>query len=361
MLCSFFPLSKWPKQNCLKKISTTLCIVVLLFSCKGKKQVDGNATVFTKFPSEINIAFDTVFTFKQGFILGLYLRDSNLILSTANGGRDHFFYEFNLPQKKRLATYVKGGRKAGQALSGYTFGLYQDTLLWMHDVQINKLVSVSLNDTSRKHDFRLSDAYNSIQLMGSSRILAHGLLNRNSPYRMQIVDLKTNAVVSEFAKMEDPPAGIPLDTWINAHVGFVFLNREQDKAVLACRYTDQVEVFDLATKKNTVTMGPENYEPSFDVVKGRSAIGRTPDTRFAFLGGVTGSKYFYLLYSGDKISSENKSVSKYIYVYNWKGMPVKKLNLDRYVSAFAVSNDEKTIYAYDLKKGTVLVSKTNLQ
>ncbi|MBW6481034.1 MAG: TolB-like 6-bladed beta-propeller domain-containing protein, partial [Bacteroidales bacterium] len=48
-----------------------------------------------------------------------------------------------------------------------------------------------------------------------------------------------------------------------------------------------------------------------------------------------------------------------IYVYDWNGNPIRKLNFDRQIEGIAVSKDDKTLYAYDVNSGFLIKSDIN--
>jgi hypothetical protein len=338
------------------------CFLFAAACSDNKPGTVGNLTVFNQFPVTQNITFENAFAFDKGVGFGLFVSDSSIFISNIDGVKDYFFYQYDLKTKKMLGKYLNGGRSKGQAMSAYTFGLYKKRTVWAHDIPMNKVVTVPVKDSGKTasqqiHDYTFPDIYISVQLMDSSKLLTHGLRNRESPYKFQIVDCVTGKTVSEFGPVEGIPENVPVNIWKNAYAGFIFLKPEEDKFVLACRYADQIEIFDLPSKKNKIIKGPENYEAVFTSLPGKNDIQRTDKTRFAFIGGSATSKHIYLLYSGENHRTAKVNSAKFIYVYDWNGIPVRKISLDRYVSCFTVSEDEQTIYAFDPNTSFVLISK----
>ena len=80
-----------------------------------------------------------------------------------------------------------------------------------------------------------------------------------------------------------------------------------------------------------------------------SGMGKTEDTRKAFVNSYATENAIYLLYSGNKRTEENWAYGSEIFVYSWDGTPLKRYLLDRPVYTFAVDETKKVIYSYSLK------------
>src|SRR5690606_2836991 len=91
----------------------------------------------------------------------------------------------------------------------------------------------------------------------------------------------------------------------------------------------------------------------------RSVMERTEKTRFAFVTGSVTNKYIYLLYSGKLNLVVNPNFGRIIYVYDWDGNPIKEIVLDRDIMSLTVSEDDKTLYAYDPNTGFIMESNIN--
>jgi hypothetical protein len=65
-------------------------------------------------------------------------------------------------------------------------------------------------------------------------------------------------------------------------------------------------------------------------------------------------KFIYLLYSGKPRLESNTAT--YIYVYDWNGNPIEKINCKKEISAFVVSADDKDIYVFEPSSQSVLQS-----
>ncbi|MDP1762544.1 MAG: BF3164 family lipoprotein [Sediminibacterium sp.] len=334
-------------------------------NCDNIKQSTNKDTiVFQKFPKVSELSFQDFLKFDQGTPYKLYLMDSSLIVCNWQIRLvDYYFYQYSLKNRNLTGRYIAGGRGPGQALNAFSSGLYKKNTIWLHDISLNKVLTTSLkknadgSDSLVFHDYQLprrSGFYYSVQLMDSSKLLAGGA--EHTPYKIQVLDLPSGKEIAEFGSFGNVPPGIPFYAWKGAYQSLLFLKPTEEKAVQACRYADQIEIFDLHTKKSKLVKGPEKYEPEFGIMKtnvGADVMYRNDKTRFAFVNGMVTNRYIYLLYSGVR-EREYKMQSKCIYVYDWKGNPITKFNIDRYITGFTVSDDDTVIYAFDRNTGYII-------
>lgn len=343
-------------------IKITLLLLSFFTACNAKQlSIDKDTIVFSKFPKENKLIFQN-FRRVEGKPFKFHLLDTTLIVGNDS---TYLFYQYSLKNKSLIANFISFGRGKGAVLAPMSTGIYKNRL-WVHDISLKKIVELNLSKIeggtilSAIKEYNVPKFYYSIQLLDSLKGLGSGSMD--SKYKLQEIDLKSGNEITEFGNFNNVPNNIPFYSWKHAYESFLYVKPTGNKALLACRYADQVEVFDLVTKKSIIIKGPENYEVEFKPYKanGRDIMIRTDKTRFAFLNGMATGKYVYLLYSGNKEDSKYPFYGKYIYVYDWNGKPIAKLISPHYLSAFAVSVDDATIYAYDIETGYIVRSKLNL-
>ncbi|MDB9755414.1 hypothetical protein OAB20_03895 [Winogradskyella sp.] len=112
------------------------------------------------------------------------------------------------------------------------------------------------DDKSNETDFfgnAISTFYYAIQPLNDDTFLATG--DYDSDYRASIIDLKTNNPIKKI----DPYPKDMSRGYKMAYESFLYLNPKKDKAVLAGRFTDRVQIIDLNTEKSIVLSGPVNF------------------------------------------------------------------------------------------------------
>jgi sugar lactone lactonase YvrE len=198
--------------------------------------------------------------------------------------------------------------------------------------------------------------------MNNNKVLLSGFPS-NTDEMLKIVDITTNNVLSKIGRIDIQNTSLPNNTWRAAYEGFLYLQPSENKAIIACRYTDEVCLFDLKTGQQKSIGGPEHFSPAFKPLKEKAmddySIARTGETRFAFICGAVTERYIYLLYSGKKEKEDNSRFGKDVFIYDWEGMPAKHFLLDRYASGIAISPDDKDLYIADSETGDILKSSTS--
>ncbi|GAA3561006.1 BF3164 family lipoprotein [Snuella lapsa] len=356
---------KYYKQI-VKNLLIVAVLFLLTFNCKNKSSslIQENVTVFGKFPNEEKVLFQEVYEFKEGVAAILHSVDSTLIIhnNTKNG---YFFYNYSLSDHKLSKGYLKRGRGPQEAIGARVSGISND-MLWLYDITLKKILTLtnlkaSIEDFSPSfNEYPVKDSYYMIAFCDSLNYLSVG--SRNSNYKVQELNSKTNNVTNEFGIFKNIPSNMPFDAYKDAHQSFIFVKPSGDKAVLAYRFTDMVEIFNLKDYSNKIVKGVENFNIEFDPLKvGKDfyLMGRNKETRMAFIGGCVTNEHIYMAYSGVLTERPESYYSKYIYVYDWFGNPVKKMNLDRNILSITVTKDDKTLYAFDVDSGYIVKANIN--
>lgn len=346
-------------------ISKLIILITFFFvSCQNiKKETSKDIIGFSKFPVEEKITFKNFIKFENGVIVRLYLRDTTLIIYDWRAKSGSFFQEYALKSKLNIAKYIQHGRGKGKALGSLSSGIYGNHL-WMYDISLSKIIISDLKkqssstDTDAYREYPFSRDYFNIQFLDSSKVIANG--NYHTPNKIQEVDLHSGKITADYGLITNVPKNIPFYSWKRVNEAYLVKKSTDDKVVLVNRFTDQIEIFDLKSHQSIVVKGPENFDAEFIPFKpddNKDLIQRNEKSRYAFVRPMATDKFIYVLYSGNNMSSPHIDYSKTLYVYDWNGKPIKKVNFDRYVSGFTVSNDNKTLYAYDVISKFIVTSK----
>ena len=319
--------------------------------------------VFTKFPVERPLAETNYFKINNLPVDGLCLyADSLLFIRNATGSSPNHFSLFNLRRQSFLSAHVASGGKYGQATSFISYGV-SNGYLWAYDIMKDKIILSDLDQVlygknNPVREMAVPSFYYSIQLLNDSGIVASG--DYDSDYKVAQLTLSTGHIEKQIAPWSfDPKAPSPRARKMG-YESFLLLQPSGGKCALACRYADQLEIIDLDFRQSKIIKGPENYEPAVMVMKGndgKELSARNSDTRYAFVKGKVTDQFIYLLYSGNNHNSSHLYYGKSIYVYDWNGNPVQKINLTGYVLDFVVTKDDSLLYTYDPASNYIQVAR----
>ncbi|WP_182954048.1 BF3164 family lipoprotein [Pedobacter gandavensis] len=338
-------------------------IVVLFSSCHAKNEFSNGTVVFSEFPKSENVTFNEVIKFEYGDISRMFLRDTSLIVYNWRAKGGCFFYEYGLNSKRNVGKAIPAGSGKGKALGSLSAGV-DNNEVWMYDISLNKIIFSALTNpslpaaTASYREYPFSPDYYNIQFLDSSRVIANG--NYKTPNKIQEIDLHSGKILADYGVLDSVPKDIPFYAYKRVKEAFLVLKPTKDKVVLAHRLSDQIEIFDLKSHKSITVKGPENFKVEFKFFKSvdqEDVIGRDEGSRYAFIQAAATNKFIYVLYSGYNMSSQFVNCAKTIYVYDWDGKPVKKINLDRDVSSITVGNDDQTLYAFDMMSKFIVHTK----
>lgn len=340
-------------------------LVAFLTACDSENEfgLNSNTFVFNEFPEEVEVRLANLIDFHTGTVYAIFPLETALILFDIEPKSNTVFHYFDLQTNQFTNSYLTRGNGPNEVRTPFSTGIRANEL-WAHDVFLKKVVtlenSIGQIDSLRFKEFFLSENYSSSSMIGEKTLLGTG--NSNTGSKVQMIDLETGEVTREFGEFENIPDEMPTEVLKQVYQSFVFAKPTGDKFALIYRFTDAIELFDLSSGENLVIHGPEKIEIAYNIARvgeNQSFMERTNETRQAFMGGAVTDRYIYALYSGGLIKGSASQLGKHIYVYDWAGKPVKKINLDTEILSFAVASDDKTIYAFDTDAGFVLWGEIN--
>lgn len=352
------------KLNLFKPI-VILSSLLLIHCTNNQTSVDNNVSIIDGFPKQTHIKFANYIFFNYGSPRRFYVTDSALIIcNNTESLPDFHFYQYSLRNQTLVHKYIRSGRGKKTALNAFSSGLYNDKILWLHDITLMKILTVPLNDQKSNSDsllineFNLAHFYYSVQLLDTLNLVVTGEYVTHN--KIQELFLPTSITTNQYGTYHDSSKiNMPFFSFKRAYESFLYLKPSGNKIVTACRYADQIEIFDRNSKKSKIIKGPENYLPEVTPFKSKygDMVERNNQSRFGFVNGMVTDRFIYLLYSGNNHNSQYRILGKTIYVYDWDGNPIREIFLDRYITGFTITKDDSLIYAYDPETKYIMNSK----
>ncbi len=280
--------------------------------------------------------------------------DSTIIILNQND-RGNQLFSYSL--KTGIGSYINIGEGPENATGLIGLGVIGN-FLWTYDFVSSEILTMNIKNVLNNdsviniREFPIKGNYYDISLIDKAHYCANG--ESNSLYKVQIADLESDKIVSEIGKCGTISNLADARLYKDIYQSFIFTNPSNNKILTACRFTDVIEIFDIKQKTSFAVQGPECFDVEYTTTAG--VMMRNDKTRFAFIGGSVTDKFIYLAYSG-KLNNKEAYTAKYVYVYNWYGVPVKKYILDKSISCLVVSNDDKTMYAYNRDTGYLIYAE----
>lgn len=346
----------------------SVALFFLLAACGEKpKLVIDNVRSFSDFPVNDSVSFDVLFEYKDGEPYDLHLIDSTLVIrNPAKAGIEYFLYKYSLKNNQLSRGILKMGRGPGEALGVSVSGISGDAL-WLYDLTLGKVLTIDkeillAHDSVLKEfdEYKIQDHYYRLDFIDSLHFAGVG--NMLSKSKVNVVNLISGQQVNELGEVNTiPPDVIPNEALKDAYITYVYTNSANNKIALPYRYTDILEIMSLEDGKSFAVKGPTGFDSDMELsnVGGRNLMLKTENTKKAFVKGAVTNQYIYLIYSGNLRVDENWSYGNQIFVYDWDGNPVRRLFLDKYIFAIAVSEDDTMIYSYDVNSGYIVQAQIN--
>lgn len=138
-----------------------------------------------------------------------------------------------------------------------------------------------------------------------------------------------------------------------AYTGVMKISPKKDKFVIACRYADQLEIFDLNSQKQSYIKGPELFEPRYSVKKmnGYTALAHKDDEIFGYTDLCVSNDQIFALYSGKLTSLENGIYCNIIRVFSWDGEYLQDYILDKEIRSLGFNEQEGIFYGIATEPG----------
>ncbi len=280
-------------------------------------------------------------------------RDSLLLVMNNLNSNPHHIRVFDIALKKKTGDIFPASQKKGGTLSFMSFGISGD-LVWVFDVAKNGFIVANLDsllagqaDLTYYSEYRIKPQifYYDAYLLNRSEALLSGNYDTDEKLvSIHLTDSTRNKQLLSYR--QDTTIG---SSRVNkmSYESFILVKPDQQKMVLACRYADQFELLSLTGDAYKKVRGPVGFAPELAPFEDNTGtIVATPDnrTQFGFLKGHVTDNYFYLLFSGEGVKSDQRFYSNKIFVYDWNGKPVRQINLKNDIVDFAVSSDDKILY-----------------
>lgn len=339
-----------------------LMMICLLESCGKKDAFFDNATTFSSFPKEEKIFFKNIHEFKKGVPNILRKFDNKIVLFTsANKSNNKFLHIYSLNRDTIFRSILDYGRGPGEAMSVINLGINKD-VIWVYDVTANKIMTLdNIGDMHNveQHLFKeyaVKDHYYMIHLKDSLNFFGAG--DWNSKFKISKVDIPSREIIDNYGAFDTTGSDSYSFSKKSSYQAFMYTNPIDRKIVLSYQFVDAIEIFDEDKIEESIKVrGPFGYDVDFSPTK--KGMTFTEKTRQTFVNGAVTQKYIYLAYSGKLAMQRNSSYSNSVFVYDWMGNPIKEMVFDNNINCLTVSEDDKTMYAYDIDTGYLIEASIN--
>lgn len=313
-----------------------------------------NEQIFTSFPSVKSVALTTVCILPKYDVRTMLLLGKDLLVVNLNQQSKNVLSLVSPQNGKITSLGLPRGMGSNEILVPLQAGKISDKLVWLFDPMLAKLMRIDISkNASVTKQQKLPTGFYGVQVLSDTTLLANGEHTNNN--KLEIVNTKTGKRELRFGEYAGMPEGFNPSSWKHAHEGFLYLKPDRRMAVVPYNNFDKVEIFDVVNNKNSVTVGPVQLVPSLQpmFINGMHVAMANEGTISAYTGAYCTNNYIYLLYSGVPQTSLTSEYAKQVFVLNWNGEPVQRIDLPIGASSICVTDNDAIMYIFDPKGSAI--------
>lgn len=216
---------------------------------------------------------------------------------------------------------------------------------WVYDFQNRRLSLLAASAdgelaVERSRQFNVGESIEQPVRVGE-RFIANGLFN---DYTLLVIDSAARPVQRIEADQPFPARTMP------HAVGRRLLNRsyltahpDGGRLALAYQWASRIDFFSADGRRLGSVEGPRPTSAKYTVSGTR--FHWDPQGQMAYTGIHSTRRYVYVMFCGCREADDRDQRSQRVHVFRWNGDFVSEIQLDRRVTAFAVSPDDAFLYA----------------
>ncbi|MCD6566651.1 MAG: hypothetical protein J7K53_12000 [Bacteroidales bacterium] len=268
---------------------------------------------------------------KDTFIYPKSLTIIDTYLIYVDTKEDYFLHIYDIENRRKKFNGFSIGRGPEEMLAPFSITVKKSNEFWIHDYVLRKFCQYFIKNDS----IILCDKIS----FSDSRLSYPGFISDNEIIAVNLMDISkgwiskfdTNGTFLEiFADFPENKDNIPDQIFMESLQGRLAIKPDRKKAVFACRYTDQIQIYnnDGSSVKTYRTTKP--FPPIIDIASTKYGwvMGQNEETRFSFVGMTVSNEYIYVLYSGKtRKESELSNYGNYILLLDWNGILRKVIEI----------------------------------
>ncbi|TAJ08604.1 hypothetical protein DMA11_21305 [Marinilabiliaceae bacterium JC017] len=340
-------------------------VIFSAISCNNNKiKLVKNLKQFDHFSQQSSVKFSKIKDFTYGEIREMIAADSFLVVSIFNRNGGNMLYNLDLKTGDFSEGYLQRGKGPEEVLSVFSMGHLANNF-WTFDYVKQRLTTIKYNKNIMQPDsFSITmhkingERLVNVSFLGEGQIVGQ---IQNNKFKSAIVDYKSDLNYKYVNKWFELPTNKEAYVQVANHQ--LRVKPSGDKIAYLYLLTDVLEIYDIKKQSSFACQGPECFDIAYKSKPSKGDFAPKyeilNEARSSFLSSCATDKYIYAVYSGElllKSKNAKRGYGNCIFVYDWNGNPVRKLDLDRYIRSIAVSNDDSILYAYDVNEGTIVKS-----
>jgi len=346
----------------MKVYTAIITSLIFILSCNDSNRLVINefSTPLKEFNDTSNISFISVANYPYTVPYKMLINDSVIIMDNKEASGGYWLNIFYLDGRFH-SQVLHNGRGPNENLCVSSMG-WSDNKLWIFDSMKKEIVYLNYDDKIEKSIRKKVDlsGYKADRLSDSIFLFNNLFM---SEHKIDVYNIYKGTTIFGIGDYNSLPN--KFTKTIKSQIGAANIRIKPDKSLVAVayRYFDLIEIYSTKGVLISAIQGPDFISGKFEVKK--TTLGKTllklPQTKECYLSLFTTNRYIYAVYSGKRfLNEEHKrtgNISSQVFVFNWKGEPVKKLNLNHPVQNICIDKEDKYMFAISLDEGNLVRAK----
>jgi len=272
---------------------------------------------------------------------------------------EHAFVDvYSMGSKSCINSFGARGRGNGELLSVSSIEIDESTnSVWLFDITMSRFHCFDIDEIAGMQKIKpirslgfsatLKGIYNP-KVINDTMIVATNIFSKDRLWFMN----DQGEFLFKRGRIPLDDNNVPGIILAQAYSGVSEYSKQHQKVVLANRYSDMMEIYHTNGELFKIIRGPFIYEPQFEIdeYEKQPVFAQRDEMRLGYIDVTFSSQRIYALFSG-RTRSEFPGIAntgKYVYVFNWDGEIIERIEFDRDVIDIEYNEGSKTIYGLQI-------------
>ena len=325
-------------------------LVSSLWSCAGKR-------------NEINpVEIKGITTkFEEDFLWPTrptYISDNRLLYIDEK--ETCFIHLYNLSQERKIYSGFHIGRGPSEMLGPFSISVEDDTTFWIHDIVKQEFKRFVISHDTILTSNKISFHQNRIlypNIITNDYVIALNLNSQSSAW-VCVFD-SVGSIIKELVKYPDNRLDIPQMVFMESYQGNLKVKPDNTKFVLACRYTDLLNIYNLdgTLISSFRTENPFSPKINAQAMGGGLVMAQDEETMLGFIDLAVSDEYVFGLFSGKSRKDKNPSYCNKILQFDWNGQLLNVFSFDESLISITCSKEEDCLYMFVMDENKKKLAK----
>lgn len=338
----FISLSKWHTGKYMKKLLIASYIILLTISCREKPSFNGIDYIEFNdidFENIVNLKSEELSDISDSLLFPtrLIVNDGYLLINEMNS--NDFLHAVELSKNTYIGNYGNRGFGPGEILVPIKLSRSNANLLSVLDPKQKKIVEFNVDSLIYNESFETEYNLPTSVRSTSATIIKEKFffLDENNPEnRLYETGINGGKLIG-YGKL--PKRGnLSIQKYEQICLANMF--GKDNLFSFSYHFLPLLEIFDMESSKWISVVGPDDYNlPSNSSRNNKQYYNQV----------LISDEYIYALFNGNNITDLKSEHASTLYVFNYSGIPIKKIALDKGIISFDIYK-EKYIYGINLEE-----------